>query len=828
MSGAREQGRTPVGPRVAAGAATLAVTLGLVPVVSGTAWLLEVTVVVGLVAVTGVVAAELRASAAVVSAAQLGVIVVVLTVVHAPAQAVLGLFPGPAAWRQLMTRVGEAVSVVQTQAAPIDADPGIRLALAAGAGGLAIIVDLFVVAARSPALAGLPLLAVHAVGAVFAPAGLSAAYFLLAVAALVVLLLALPGGGSGGWGPLVLARPGGSSRAPRWVPGLAAVGVTAAVTTALVLPAVVDLPTRLTPVSGGTSAQVGGSTAYLNPLLDLRNDLTAPQDTVVLRYTTDQRRPQPLRIVTVDTFTGDVWEPGPVDTPTSLEPGEPMPAAPGTTEDTPATAHTMSITIEALRQQWLPLPYPASAIDVEGEWLVDADSLNVIASGDGRTRQDQRYDVEYRQVDPDPAQLAAAPPPPDEVVQRYAQTPTGLPAVIAQTAADVVAAESTAYDQAVALQEWFRGDGGFRYTLSAPNPESGSALADFLTAKEGYCVHFASTMAVMARTLGIPARVAVGFLPGTRTADGGWEVTVADAHAWPELYFEGAGWVRFEPTPGRRAGQAPAWTVEDPTPGTPPQEGTSASASPSPAPSTTLQQSPGLTEGSADNRDQGRFARVRVAALVLAGLVGAGGLLLLPRAARTLRSERRWRRAVSDADRAEAAWADLLEQLGDLGVELPASATPRQVGQRLTGLEGPGDPAVSDAEPVRRVVRAVEHSRYGVGAPSPRHDEPGGVQVMERPVALEPTDLRGDARAIASDLARRASPGAVRRWRWWPASGARALRTAPTTALRLASTAARLIGAGGQPRRRSRRPPRLNGWSLRAGRRGPRSPRRDR
>src|SRR5690606_3022285 len=69
-------------------------------------------------------------------------------------------------------------------------------------------------------------------------------------------------------------------------------------------------------------------------------------------------------------------------------------------------------------------------------------------------------------------------------------------------------------------------------------------------------------MASMARSLGIPARVAVGFAPGTPQADGTVAVGLRDAHAWPELYFEGIGWPRFEPTPTR--GSAPAYTVPDP------------------------------------------------------------------------------------------------------------------------------------------------------------------------------------------------------------------------------------------------------------------------
>src|SRR5699024_8203382 len=69
-------------------------------------------------------------------------------------------------------------------------------------------------------------------------------------------------------------------------------------------------------------------------------------------------------------------------------------------------------------------------------------------------------------------------------------------------------------------------------------------------------------MAAMARSLGIPARIGVGFTAGTPTGDGEYEVRMNQAHAWPELYFEGAGWVRFEPTPGGPAGDPPPWTTE--------------------------------------------------------------------------------------------------------------------------------------------------------------------------------------------------------------------------------------------------------------------------
>ena len=80
--------------------------------------------------------------------------------------------------------------------------------------------------------------------------------------------------------------------------------------------------------------------------------------------------------------------------------------------------------------------------------------------------------------------------------------------------------------------------------------------------RKGYCEQFASAMAMMARVVGIPSRVSVGFLPGEQDEDG-WKVSIRDMHAWPELYFANYGWVRFEPTPASVTGSAPPWTVQN-------------------------------------------------------------------------------------------------------------------------------------------------------------------------------------------------------------------------------------------------------------------------
>jgi len=106
------------------------------------------------------------------------------------------------------------------------------------------------------------------------------------------------------------------------------------------------------------------------------------------------------------------------------------------------------------------------------------------------------------------------------------------------------------YAAVLALESWFRQRGGFTYNERPPVSDGPPLVSFVTTTKAGYCQHFAGAMAVMARLLGIPARVAVGFTSG-RLVDGAWAVSDHDAHAWVEVWFPGHGWVPFDPTPGR-------------------------------------------------------------------------------------------------------------------------------------------------------------------------------------------------------------------------------------------------------------------------------------
>ncbi len=99
------------------------------------------------------------------------------------------------------------------------------------------------------------------------------------------------------------------------------------------------------------------------------------------------------------------------------------------------------------------------------------------------------------------------------------------------------------------LQDWFRSE--FEYSLEISPGHGSAALENFLEDRIGYCEQFAAAFVAMARSQGVPSRVAVGFTPGIQRTPGVYTVQGRHAHAWPEVWFDGLGWVPFEPTPGR-------------------------------------------------------------------------------------------------------------------------------------------------------------------------------------------------------------------------------------------------------------------------------------
>ncbi|HEX4082724.1 MAG TPA: transglutaminase-like domain-containing protein, partial [Acidimicrobiales bacterium] len=209
-----------------------------------------------------------------------------------------------------------------------------------------------------------------------------------------------------------------------------------------------------------------------------------------------------------------------------------------------------------------------------------------------------------------------------------------ISSAVSGLARSVTAAAVTPLGQAEALVDWFR-SGQFRYTLTPPAAPAGTdPLVYFLTvSRSGSCQSFAGAFAVMARSLGLPTRVAVGFTAGRSNGSGRTIVTGADAHAWPQVYLGGV-WVSFEPTPAVPGGSVAPDGVIGPTgvSTTVPPTGPSTSTVPSTVPTTvppgtiapTTARSGSATPG---GQTTGGPLVVIVVAVVLAVAGAAGGLV---------------------------------------------------------------------------------------------------------------------------------------------------------------------------------------------------------
>jgi transglutaminase-like putative cysteine protease len=289
----------------------------------------------------------------------------------------------------------------------------------------------------------------------------------------------------------------------------------------------------------------GGVTEVASPLVDIRTRLVNRRDTVLFTVTATQ--PAYWRVSGLPQFDGNTWSLP--DRSLDDVDGQLSDPAPGSTEN------RQDITIAALRGKLVPgAAEPVRASGAGLRWNAETSTLvrvdRDLATGDKVTLVSATPSFT-------PAVLRAATSsnPPDPI---YLDLPGDFPQSITATAMTVTAGRSTTYDRMIALQNWFRSE--FRYSLDVPQGHSTSAIEAFLRQRVGYCEQFAGTFAAMARSLGIPARVAVGYTPGLARTDGSREVLGKNAHAWPEVWFDGLGWVPFEPTPGRGEPGAQTYT----------------------------------------------------------------------------------------------------------------------------------------------------------------------------------------------------------------------------------------------------------------------------
>lgn len=436
---------------------------------------------------------------------------------------------------ELARRFQHGMVAFRTGQLPAAPGAGVELTVLVAATLVALGADRNAFAARRPLGALVPALALFALTSALGAEGPQA----LLVAAFVVtscgfLLLSGPGA-------LAVLRPRpGAPRVNRGAMALAAVPlvVVALVVGTLVTPRLPGARAEALVGIARTDPDAVGDRVTVSPLLDIRDRLAA--DPPVEVFTVSAAAPAYWRIAALDHFDGDSWSSG-------ADYGSARGRFPSDAEGIPTESLTQTFSIGRLSQFWLPAAYRPTSVDLPGA-RVDPESLTLIT--DRPTADGLVYTVESEVPRYDYGLLSQARPTPRAMTSEVV-LPNGVPADVARLTESVAAGAETPVDALLRLQNFFRNE--FTYRTDVPAGHSEARLRHFLLdSREGYCEQFAASFALMARWLGLPSRVAVGFTPGAYDpAIRGYRVTTADAHAWPEVYLHPFGWVTFEPTPGR-------------------------------------------------------------------------------------------------------------------------------------------------------------------------------------------------------------------------------------------------------------------------------------
>lgn len=492
--------------------------------------------------------------------------------------------PTPGAVRGLVDAVRGALDAAQLDFAPVPVRPGYVIMLVAGLWIAAALGEIATFRWRKPLVASVtPVVLFAVVMVVGTGAGTP-----LFVALFLIALLAYWGVESShrlrSWG--------------RWVPTWAdhdveeepdsitgeiarkmgATCVALALIAPIFLPALGDGLLAWRNPSGGNGPGVGGSgegSGRIDPLVSIAPTLVNQSD--ILLFRVQAETPTYWRLITLPDFDGATWKPSSADL-VPIEDGRIDGPAPVSTASRPLDQR---ITIDGLDSDSLPAAVQATSIDLITQQNVEEGLRYDPESGDIRSTTDLGGSLVYRVTSQIPeesytelanAQIGDPGTPGPDI---YTELPDELSPEVKELLAGWVRTANTEFEKLVAVQNNLRNTEEFTYSLD-PDQIRGEqeASTDDLTtflinSKTGYCQQFSTAFAVLARELGYPSRLVVGFLPGAATgANDEYSVEGTDAHSWPEVYFEHIGWVAFEPTPRSdttRTTSAPLYTTpQDP------------------------------------------------------------------------------------------------------------------------------------------------------------------------------------------------------------------------------------------------------------------------
>ncbi|MEQ8841267.1 MAG: DUF3488 and transglutaminase-like domain-containing protein [Acidimicrobiales bacterium] len=523
----------------------------------------------------------------------------------------------------------------------------------------------------------------------------------------------------------------------------AAAGVAAVILAAMVAPQVPGATAQ--PLVDITTINDGPDTrSVLSPLVEISASLVSQSDTELFSVRVERSQQDYWRLMALTTFEDEIWRRssnfddarGPVDSDIDAT--------------VPTDAVTQEITIADLGNIYLPAAYEVSEIVDDGgvrlEYEVATGAL-VVERGLEEIPRGLTYTIESQVPDYSPTDLPADA---DEgldggFVAAHTQLPptcepgessadTGCwPTEISDLAAEITAGATTDHERVLALQRFFLDPDRFTYNLDVRLEHDIDSMTDFLAIGEGYCEQFASTFAAMARSLGIPTRVAVGFTWGEwNEARQSYVVTGKYAHAWPEVYFAGVGWVVFDPTPGRSRGldaditQLPVPEQDGDLAGGENLPSTTTTAAPDPdsepgnltpgparPPSTTTPPILGAPGGAGPGDDtDGPGGALRLALIVLGLAILVLGFVP---GVQYLRRRRRMARVSADpVGQGEVAWDDAVRALRLLALVNEPTQTPHEFASVV-------ERSHRQLGPIRQLADHVTALRYSTGDEATDH-----------------------------------------------------------------------------------------------------------
>lgn len=733
---------------------TLCSATALSGVIDGSIWIGHVAIAIIVVTGGGIALRAMRFPILLIGIAQLFALTC-LVVALFTTEGILGFLPGPKAIDQIGEVLRGAITVIQTGVPPVEPTTPILCLVVIAIGLVAVLVDALAVAAATPAASGLVLLCVYAVPASLADDMLPWWSFVLGAGSYALLLYVDGQHRHQVWRGRSTKASGSSVGAPVALVGAAMVLALALGGTFTFIGTVGQLPGNTGPGSNGSGFQLQGFT-------ELRGMLQKKGNQEMFRVRGQIEDHRYLRATTLKSYlpnSGWVGQPAmPAGTPLTGD----LPLEPGRSGSGPES----KIVIEPVKSIdfWAPvIGSPRRIEGINGDGHFDEASGSVYAH---RARTFPTY-TEYADLSqPTYEQLRGSPSASGEVRQDYLDLPQLNPR-ITQLARELTAGRGNQWDKVMALKDYFSPSHGFAYRTETAEKSDEDALVDFLfNGKVGFCEQYASAMAVLARAVGIPARVALGFTSGFQMADYR-SVTTQDAHAWVEVFFPQFGWITVDPTP---LADGRAYTPPYMNPQTSAQpnkpDGSSSSAQSSTADDNPTKADKDRADLGSDQQAGGEAAAYQpwvvwttagiggtaliltlplllvirrprgkpwppwlamVAALLwavaivmavgiwvswwLAVPVGLVALALMPAFARIFRRRDRLHAVASRSmTAAEAAWQELLAESWDRGATIPDTDTVRMTARRLVREHSLDD---QGRDGLRTVVGVLERTWYG-------------------------------------------------------------------------------------------------------------------